>query len=349
MHNKRKILTYLIAIVALLMLVYSIYLLRDKIGKIVFPFVMAVVVSYILYPIVAKLEAKRVARSVSIILIYFVLGVVFTITTVFVVPKFINSTKDLINKLPDITLEYRSNLDGMVNLIYASKWPEDIKNAIFNELSRGTDMAEELILKTLRNSLAGFIRIATAMFDLVLAMIIAYYLLKDSEYFSRSALSLVPRKWRNGLIATFREINAILSSFIQGQLFTAVIIGFMETIALAIVGVKYPLVLGMLGGAANTIPYFGPIIGAIPAVAVALIESPAKAIWTIVAYVIIQQIDNAFISPRIIESRLGLHPVTTILAVLAGGEFFGIAGMLLAVPAAAVIKVILKRAIEAIV
>lgn len=349
MHAKRRIITYLIVFIVLLLMVYAIYLLRDKIGKVVFPFVLAIVVSYILYPLVAKLESKRIARSVSIILIYLVLGVAFAISTVFVVPQLINNTKELINKLPEITLEYRSNMDGMVKLIHASKWPEDIKNAIYTELSRGTDMAEKMILDALRNSLTGFIKIAAAMFDLVLAMVIAFYFLKDSEYFSRTALSLVPRKWRNGLVATFREINVILSSFVQGQLLTAVIVGFLETVALMLVGVKYPLVLGMIGGVANTIPYFGPIIGAIPAVAVALIESPVKAIWTIAAYVLIQQIDNAFISPKIIESRLGLHPVTTILAVLAGGEFFGITGMLLAVPAAAVMKVVIKRTIEAIV
>lgn len=151
------------------------------------------------------------------------------------------------------------------------------------------------------------------------------------------------------MIATCREINDILSNFIQGQLLTAAIIGVMETVALFIVGVKYAPILGIIGGISNIIPYFGPFIGAIPAVAVALIDSPVKVLWTVVAFVIIQQIDNMFISPKIIEGRLGLHPVTTILAVLVGEEFFGIIGMLLAVPVTAVIKVILKRSVEAIV
>jgi len=168
--------------------------------------------------------------------------------------------------------------------------------------------------------------------------------MKDAEFFKKGALSLVPRRWRNEIIGTCREINEILSCFIQGQLLTALIIGIMETVALAIIGVKYSPILGFIGGISNIIPYFGPFIGAIPSVAVALIDSPVKAFWTVV-----QQIDNAFISPKIIEGRLGLHPITTILAVLAGGEFFGIIGMLVAVPVTAVLKVILKRLIEAIV
>jgi len=145
------------------------------------------------------------------------------------------------------------------------------------------------------------------------------------------------------------KTGEILSCFIQGQLLTALIIGIMETVALAIIGVKYSPILGFIGGISNIIPYFGPFIGAIPSVAVALIDSPVKAFWTVVAFLVIQQIDNAFISPKIIEGRLGLHPITTILAVLAGGEFFGIIGMLVAVPVTAVLKVILKRLIEAIV
>ncbi len=130
---------------------------------------------------------------------------------------------------------------------------------------------------------------------------------------------------------------------------TALIVSTMEVIGLFIIKVKYPIILGIVGGIANIIPYFGPIIGAVPAVAVALIQSPVKALWTIIVFTIVQQIDNAFISPKIIEGRLGLHPVTTILAVLAGGEFLGITGMLVAVPIVAILKVIAKRLVEAIV
>lgn len=349
MFSKRKIAFSILTIIILGLFIYFIYVFRGKIGKIVFPLILAVIISYILYPIVVKLEEKKVKRPVGIILIYFVVGIGITTITIFVIPQLINNTKDLITTLPEITVEYRDNFNGIVTLIHTSKWPSDIKNAIFEELSRGTEFTEAFFLDALRKSLDGFLKTVTAMFDLALAMIIAYYLLKDSEYFINSSLSLFPGKWRNGIIGICREINVILSSFIQGQLLTAVIIGIMETVALLIIGIKYPLILGMIGGVANTIPYFGPIIGAVPAVAVALIESPIKAMWTIIAFVIIQQIDNAFISPKIIEGKLGLHPVTTILAVLAGSEFFGIPGMLLAVPTAAIIKVILKRSIEAIV
>jgi predicted PurR-regulated permease PerM len=123
----------------------------------------------------------------------------------------------------------------------------------------------------------------------------------------------------------------------------------LEAIGLIVIGMKYPLALGMLGGLANIIPYFGPYIGAIPAIAVALTISPMKAVWTALVFIAAQQIDNNFISPRMMEERLGLHPVATIFAVLAGGEFFGVPGMLLAVPAAAILRAIVNKTVDAIV
>lgn len=349
MPGRRKTMFYLLMIILLIGIIVFFYLYRGKIGKIFLPFIMAVIISYMLHPLVVKLEENNIKRSTAILLIYLVLGVMLTVLVIFIVPQLINNTRELINVLPGITLEFSDNFNGMVRIISSSKWPEDIKTAIYRELNNGVVTVENMVLDTLKNTLSGLMKTVSTFFDLILAMVIAYYILKDAEHFKHVSLSLVPRGWRNWLMVTFREINGVLSRFIQGQLLTALIIGILETIALFIVRVKYPLILGMIGGIANIIPYFGPFIGAIPAVAIALIESPVKALWTIIAFIIVQQLDNGFISPKIIEGRLGLHPVTTILAVLVGGEFFGIIGMLISVPIAAIIKIIGKRTIEAIV
>ncbi len=349
MSLRKKTVFYSLLSVILAVVIIFIYFYRGKITKVFIPFIMAMVIAYILQPIVIKLEEKKIKRPVGIVLIYLIFGSILTLLTIFVIPELINNTREFINVLPGVTTQYRDNFNGMVSIISSSKWPDDIKNTIFREINNGVQMAENILVETLKNTLSGLVKIVSTMLDMVLAMIIAYYILKDAEYFKNVSLSLVPKKWRNGIIGTCREINGVLSNFIQGQLLTALIVGTLEVIGLLIVGVKYPIILGMIGGVANIIPYFGPFIGAIPAVAVALIESPIKAVWTIIVFVIIQQLDNGFISPKIIEGRLGLHPVTTILAVLIGGEFFGIIGMLVSVPIAAMIKVIGKRTIESIV
>lgn len=349
MVSTRKILTYIILFLFSVSIILFGITYREKIVKIIFPVILGAVIAYILRPVVLKLESKNIPRTKGIILIYLVFGIVLTTSVIFIAPIFVNSTREFINTIPEITLEYGQSFNNIIKMIDTSGWSSEAKNAIYNEINNGINIAENMMMETLRKSLMGFMRTLTGISDIILAMIIAYYIMKDAEFFKKAALSFVPRKWRNGIIGACREINDILSSFIQGQLLTAFIIGIMETIALTIIGVKYTLILGLIGGISNIIPYFGPFIGAIPSVAVALIDSPVKALWTVLAFAVIQQIDNAFISPKIIEGRLGLHPVTTILAVLAGGEFFGIIGMLVAVPITAVLKVILKRSIEAIV
>jgi predicted PurR-regulated permease PerM len=349
MASKRKIVFYIVLSIFSILMVSFLYAFRVKIIRVLTPFFIAVVIAYLLKPLVERLENKGIPRGAGILLIY--LGfMVLTITSViFLVPELINNTKELMNTLPDIIAEYQSIFSSFISSIKSSKWSKDIKNVLFREIQSAGEGIQAYINRALKRSLTMFIETLTMLFDFLLAMVIAYYLIKDSDYFKSVALSIIPGKWRKGIIATGKEINMVLSKFIQGQLLTAIIVGVLETIGLFLVRVKYPLVLGVIGGIAEIIPYFGPVIGAVPAVAIALIESPIKAMWTVLVYVVVQQLENAYISPKIIEGRLGLHPVATIMVILAGGKFFGVAGMLLAVPVTAILRVLIKRTINAVV
>ena len=349
MLMKRKFILYTLLIIIILLVLLFLYVYREKVVKIITPFLIAIVIAYMVNPMVIRLEYKNVPRKTGVLLIY--LGFVITLAavSVFVIPEVINNTRELLDTLPVIITKYQNFLNGIISYIQTSKWSGDIKLIIFQEVQDLGLAAQNAITGRLKKSLSALVATAELFFDIALAMVIAYYFIVDAGFFKELMLSLPPKKWRNGIIMTFKEINLILSKFIQGQLLVALIIGALEMTGLSIVKVKYALVLGLVGGIANVIPYFGPVIGAVPAVAVALIESPVKALWTALVFVIAQQIDNTLISPKIIEGRLGMHPVVTILIVLIGGEFFGISGMLLAVPVTAIIKVLAKRAVEAIV
>lgn len=264
-------------------------------------------------------------------------------------PEVLSNGKELFKTLPNITSSYREYFNNCISKIKASKWPPEVKDLIFNEINYGAGFLQVYAARVMKKTLSVLASSIVIMLNIVLSMIIAYYFLKDAEVLKNSTLMLVPKKMRNDVINTGRELNSIATHFIQGQLTTALIVGIMETIGLYLIKIKYPFVLGLFGGVANIIPYFGPFLGAIPAVAVALLQSPYKAALAALVFIVVQQIDNAFISPKIIEGKLGLHPVTTILAVLVGGEFFGIIGMLIGVPVAAMLKVILKKIIDLIV
>jgi predicted PurR-regulated permease PerM len=250
--------------------------------------------------------------------------------------------------LPQLISSYESIFNDLLSIINSSNWSEQVKIAIFEQIANVVGQAQEFLVRLLEDGLKLVVDMARIIVDLTIALVLTYYTIKDGGKFKEYALRLLPKRWRNGLTGACKEISRVLAGFIQGQLMIAFIVGILETIGLMIVGMRYPLVLGMIGGLANIIPYFGPYIGAIPAVAIALTISPIKAVWTVVVFLAVQQIDNNFISPKMIEGRLGLHPVATIFAVLAGGEFFGIMGMLLAVPVMAILRVIFNKAVEAI-
>lgn len=346
--QKKKAIFYLVLTLSIVLFAVFFYHFRAKIGRIITPFLLAALIVYIVKPLAFKMEKKRIPRRTAILLIYLVFILALAAAGVFFFPELINNTKELMTTLPDITSRYQQMVNGFLSAIKSSNWSEDVKNMIFREVQSGIDIIQNYTAESLKKALGMIIDTVALLLNLAVSMVIAYYLIKDADEFKAFVLSLIPRRWRNGIIGTGREINLILSSFIQGQLLTAFIVGVMESLGLVIVRVKYPLVLGMVGGLANIIPYFGPFIGAIPAVAVALIESPLKALWAVLVFAVVQQIDNTFISPKVIEGRLGLHPVATIFAVLIGGEFFGILGMLLSVPVMTILRVIVKKAVDAI-
>ncbi len=345
----RKLLFYICAGLIILTIAVFLYTYKGKISRILSPFLMTIPLVYIVKPLTEKLKAKKIPMSVSILSVYFVFLAALAAACIFFIPELTTNIRELMETLPELMSSYENIFNGLLSTIKSSKWSDDVKLVIFEKIGDGTALIQSTLVGFLDNGLNTIVDMVRILFDLTVAMVIAYYVVKDARKIRDYSLSLLPRRWKSGVVGMGKEINLILAGFIQGQLLTAFIVGVLETMGLMLVKMKYPLALGMIGGIANIIPYFGPYIGAVPALAVALTISPMKALWTAVMFVVVQQIDNNFISPKIIEGKLGLHPVATIFAVLAGGEFFGIPGMLLAVPVIAVIRVLVNKMVEAIV
>lgn len=345
-------------------------LYREKAYRILTPFLLTVPLVYIVKPISQKLSRSRVQeagivtgeipknmrkskmprlpKSVAILCVYlfFILGLLAVL--VFLLPELARNTVELVDTLPGLVSGYQNVVEDALNSLRASRWSDGVKDFVITELQDGFNFIESYasdLFKDIMNTAVDFFRL---LIDISVAMVISYYIIKDEEHFKELLLSLLPKKVRSPAVNLGREVNRILSGFIQGQLLTALIIGIMETLGLILAGVKYPLALGMIGGVSNIIPYFGPYLGAIPALAIALTDSPLRMLFALIVFITVQQLDNSIISPKIIEGRLGLHPVATIFAVLVGGEFFGIIGMLVAVPIFAILKVFIKKGVDAI-
>ena len=281
--------------------------------RLIFPFLLALVITYLARRPVNILVKRKVNRSLAILIVYLVLIVILVAIGVLLGPGIYNNISEVIREMPKLYEEYKPMADMVLKFF-------SVENA----------------LKSLEDTVM-------ILFDMFLSFILAFYLLRDKEQISDFILSFFPVRYRGEALRGMHDISRILSAFITGQLFVAFLVGVLETIGLMLIGAKYPFVMGFIGGLANIVPIVGPVIGAVPAVIIAFMDSPYKALLVALVFIVVQQIDNNILTPRIVEGRLGLHPFVTLSVVFVAGLFWGITGVLLSIPLTAVAVSIVKR------
>jgi predicted PurR-regulated permease PerM len=347
MKEKIKKVYFLIGVTVLMALVgYIVYVNRGKLGSTIMPFAIGGFIAYILHPLVKSLQRRKIPCWLAIVLIYIWFIVLLVLCVMYLVPIIYSNISELTSNIPHYTSEYKDKFVRLQALVNYSNLPDQVKGIVMSQVQGSMARLQEFFLSFLRKSLGAINEVFSLAINIVLGLIVGFYILKDIEYFKVKAQLLVPRKWREAVAAIIREVNVVLSKFIQGQLLISLIVAVIEIIGLSIAGVKYAFILGLIGGLANIIPYFGPFIGAVPAILIALLDSYWKAIFAALVFLIVQQIDNALITPRIMSEKVGMHPLVIIFVVLLGGSFFGALGLILAVPVTAVLKIITKRIIE---
>lgn len=342
--KKRRIIT---GILLLLVgsLIYLFFRYFSNLLPVIKPFFIGIVIAYILLPIISALENRKIPKWVALTLTYIFLLSVIGVSLYIIIPGIYNNINDLILRINNYSQRYNNFFLNVYNIIKSSKLPLEVKNIISNQFTTMVSTIRDIVIDVLKNSFSMVSGIFSFILNLILGLFISFYLLRDRQSIKNSFLLMIPHKYRNPVLSSFEEINKVLISFIQGQLTVALIVGILEMIGLSIVGIKYSFLLGTIGGLSNMIPYFGPFIGVVPSIIVALFQAPLKILWVILVFAIVQQIDNSMITPNIIGNRIGIHPVMVILVILLGGTLGGILGMILAVPIYAIIKIIIKRII----
>jgi len=178
---------------------------------------------------------------------------------------------------------------------------------------------------------------------IVIAPIIAYYILKDINKWRQKSLVFFA-KYPLPYMDLLRDIDHVLGGFVRGQSIVALFVMLMVWLASALLGLKYGAVFGVIGGLGEFVPYFGPIVAAIPLLTTAFLKSPTTGIWAVLLLVVIQWFDSNVLVPRVTGPRVGLHPIWIIFSLLAGEELLGIWGIFLAVPLAGIVKAFVKFA-----
>jgi predicted PurR-regulated permease PerM len=302
------------------------------------PFVLAIAVAYLIAPLVNFLAARGLSRGWAIIAVYAVLIAVGSLALIKGLPMMIDQTQRLAESIPMYSMRARELVDGLQQRVRDTALPPSFRDvldrAIVDVEVRSVRALESLLdFKTIQRA-AGFLA------SLILAPFLSFYILKDIERFKERFVLSLPSRHRQDIIGLLRALDGVLAGFVRGQILLSLAVGTLAVAATALLGMRYSLLLGIWAGMTEFIPYVGPVLGAIPAVLAGLSVSPLLGIEVAVAFAIIQQLENAVLSPRIMGESVGLHPLAVMFAVLAGGYLMGGWGFIVGLPVAGLLRVL---------
>lgn len=306
---------------------------------IITPLVFSIIVGYLLFPLVNYLEKQKISRTGSIITIYLFFAVIFLTLCLYFVPVLLNELKELMEVIPQYAENFTRFVERMDRDYQRFHLPPPVR-AAFDE---NINQAKNALVINIEEFSSIIMFVLEQIFALLLVPIFAFYVIRDEALFKNNFLKLIPQKHRFRVEKTLQDINKTLGSYLRGVFIVSFSVGFLVYVGLLLLGVEFALFLGVVNGLSNIIPYFGPLIGALPVLVVALLQS-VDLVWkSLVLLFVVQQIEGFFIAPQFFGRNLDFHPLSIIIALLLGGKFFGFLGLILIVPVIAVLRIVFQH------
>lgn len=336
---------YVISIIAIILL--GTYLLKEWkilnfIGEflaVISPIFIGFIIAWLFDPLVEWLQSKKIPRIIGCIIVYLLIFGGLFLLLYLIVPTFIDQIKDFIGTVPDLIKDFKDIVDAFFKSLSIKSGVNalTIKNEIYLAIEKFsltlTTSLPNALLNAGQSLIGGIISFA-------LGLMIGFYMLYDFNKLNIHIESVLPKKWRKTYKELGERLNSSLRNYIQGLLLVMLLVFITQAIGLTLAGLKAPLIFALFCALTDVIPYFGPYIGAIPAVIVGFAVSPITGICSIVAILVVQLLENNFYQPLIMGHTMKLHPVTIMLGLLIFQHFFGIIGMIVATPMIAAGKVI---------
>jgi predicted PurR-regulated permease PerM len=306
------------------------------------PIVLSGILYYLLRPLV-NLLSRKMPRTVAIVAVFLMIAGVMTGAVLIIGPELQRQFTLLIENIP----AFSGHIQQWYNSMIQSEWFLRFQENDYLSIEKITAYFEENAQEMLRDAgskIAGTVGfIANVVMLLVLVPFVLFFMLKDGKQAPTFLLKILPKKHHDEAEDILKDMDEALSAYIQGQLIVSFCVGVTAYIGYLIIGLDYSLVLGFVAMVTNVIPFVGPWIGAFPAVVVGLLHSPFKALLVVIVIVIVQQLDSNITSPLVMGKKLNIHPLTIIFVLLIAGKFGGLLGLIFAVPAYALLKVIVSH------
>ena len=338
---------YFMAIICLILL--GTYLIKEwrllkYLGEflvVISPIFIGFLIAWFFDPLVDWMQKKKIPRVVGCIIVYLLLiGIIFLVAYLFI-PSLISQVKDFVRVAPDIFEDITDFALNLVktfdsnNFLKTSEIKSEITNYVTNfGLSIGSDLPK-YVFSAGKSIVSGGVNV-------VLGLMIGFYLLYDFDKVNNRLYSFLPNDWKEGYKELTHRINTSLRSYVQGVLLVMLLVFLTQSIGLTLAGLEAPILFALFCALTDIIPYFGPYIGAIPAIIVGFTISPITGVFVIISILVVQLLENNFYQPLIMGHTMELHPVTIMLGLLIFQHFFGIIGMVIATPVIACLKVFVK-------
>lgn len=318
-------------------------ILAVAIRGIVGPFILAAVLALILNPAVNAAERRKVPRAVAVLALYGIIAAALAAGILFLVPLVRQEFAALVAQGPAIA-SYFQGLADREHVVSILGIPIDLRQAYTDSVRN----LPGLLAGHLSSVVENVFMLVNWIFQTILVLLVAFFLVKDAHAIRRFFEDLVPRGYRTDARDVAAEVYRMLGAYMRGQLAICALVGAVTGIALWIVGVPYSLALGIVAGVTAFIPFIGPFLGALPAVAVAAFvsQSSGKVILVLVIYFVISNVVYNFISPKVFGDAVHLSPMLVIIAFVVGGYLGGILGLFVAVPVAATVRILFLYAHE---
>ncbi len=320
------------------------------------PIIWAAVIAYLLNPLLYLLEKRlNCSRLFSVFIVYVLLIILLTGLILVIVPIIAGSIADIVRDMPTYADVANGWVTDRVQDLRAFEAFINTYNLHFNMLSPETITQQ---LSEITNNLKSFVLsmgrtlfdFTSSVFKFIMGLILSIYILTEKEsharQFKRVVRAYFGEEKAARILFFLNETDAVFGKYLVGKTIDSLIIGVLCYIGLRLLGVKYSVLFAFIVGLTNMIPYFGPFIGAAPTIVVTLMYSPIQALWVAIFILALQQLDGNFIGPMILGERVGMSPFWIIIAIIIGGGLFGVPGMLLGVPVAAVIRNIVIRHVD---
>ncbi|MBO4107192.1 AI-2E family transporter [Streptococcus suis] len=320
--------------------------LADFISIILLPMLLTGLLYYLLNPLVDLFEKYKFSRTVGICILFVLIALLLVWGLAVAIPSVQAQIMSFMRNLPG----YIAEIEGIATKLLENEQFAQFRPTALEQLNKLNDQIMTFarnISTSAVNWASNLISTASQIIISILIMpFILFYLLRDGNQVKGNIIKFLPTRWRSSIGQVLTDVNSQLANYVRGQVTVAMIVAFMFSVMFSIIGLNYPITLGIVAGFLNLIPYLGSFLAMIPAVILGIIAGPFMLIKVLIVFMVEQTIEGRFVTPLIIGSSLSIHPITILFVLLTAGQMYGVLGVLLGIPIYASIKVVVKAIFE---